>query len=103
MCFFCRHACTNGGSRIGISILNYLEQSGLPRSASGEFLGKRKPFWVSSFRYILPMEILKEVNYSHFFSRSPLPCRQPMHVVVGKPIEVTKTLKPTDEEVSLHV
>ncbi|CAE6075877.1 unnamed protein product [Arabidopsis arenosa] len=30
---------------------------------------------------------------------SPLPCRQPMHVVVGKPIEVTKTLKPTDEEI----
>jgi hypothetical protein len=85
-----------------ISILNYLEQSDSPRSASGEFLGKRIPFFGSlPFVYTFACKILKEVNYSHFFSRSPLPCRQPMHVVVGKPIEVTKTLKPTDEEVSL--
>ncbi|XP_010426724.1 PREDICTED: diacylglycerol O-acyltransferase 2 [Camelina sativa] len=31
---------------------------------------------------------------------SPLPYRQPMHVIVGKPIEVTKTLQPTDEEIA---
>ncbi|CAN8254736.1 unnamed protein product [Cochlearia groenlandica] len=34
---------------------------------------------------------------------SPLPYRHPMHVVVGKPIEITKTLNPSDEEIDkLH-
>ncbi|CAA7019313.1 unnamed protein product [Microthlaspi erraticum] len=31
---------------------------------------------------------------------SPLPYRHPMHVVVGKPIEVTKTMQPTNEEIA---
>ncbi|XP_006402203.2 diacylglycerol O-acyltransferase 2 [Eutrema salsugineum] len=34
---------------------------------------------------------------------SPLPYRQPMDVVVGKPIEVSKTLQPSNEEIAkLH-
>ncbi|KAF9602049.1 hypothetical protein IFM89_024806 [Coptis chinensis] len=34
---------------------------------------------------------------------SPLPFRYPMHIVVGRPIEYTKTTKPTvEEEISLN-
>ncbi|KAG2253052.1 hypothetical protein Bca52824_083188 [Brassica carinata] len=31
---------------------------------------------------------------------SPIPYRHPLYVVIGKPIEVSKTLQPTDEEIA---
>ncbi|KAF3597125.1 hypothetical protein DY000_02022754 [Brassica cretica] len=62
--------CISGGSRIGTSSLNYQERSSLLPSVSGMFLGK------------------------------PIPYRHPLHLVIGKPIEVSKTLQPTDEEIA---
>ncbi|KAG2263419.1 hypothetical protein Bca52824_070498 [Brassica carinata] len=54
--------------------------------------------------YILHIKNLEKHKLCPYgFRRSPIPYRHPIRVVVGKPIQVTKSMQPTDEEITkLH-